>query len=771
MLRFCLLYAMLALVCANTPLVAQTYYVATTGSDSSDGSFDHPFRTIPKAISVSTVPGTTIYVRGGIYAYSATITLSRSGNNVNMYNLLAYPGERPFLDFSSTPTGTRGIRVSGSYWHIRGFDIWKAGDNGMNVSGSNNIIEFCSFSENGDTGLQLGGGASNNRVINCDSYFNVDTSQGNADGFAPKLDVGTGNYFYGCRAWQNSDDGWDGYLRPSNNVRTTLENCWCFMNGYLKTGLPSSGNGNGFKMGGGDNGNADSLRHDMTLKNCLAFDNRVKGYDQNNNRGSMVLLNCTGYRNGTNYSISGAIAAGESVAVKNCVALGSYGSLGSYAIQLTNSWMPQFSVTNSDFVSIDTAGIRGPRNADGSLPSLPFMHLAPGSDLIDAGTYVGLPYNGFAPDLGCFESVSPMLHLAPSVLNFGSVMVHVIVRDTVKVRNVGGLVVHVDSIRTYRTEFAATPTSSVMLPVGDSLLVIVSFSPTSVGSLIAHLVVFSDAMTSPDSVFLTGSGIESSFSGLPNPLSFGSVTVGENAIDSITVTNSGTATLVIDSVRTFGGEFAVNPSGGRNVQSGASVKFAVTFSPTSLGAHSGGTVFYSNSALSPDTIVVMGIGTNPTVSLQVSISSGWNMISNPVTSPVPDDSVKHLFPTIISRAFEFDGGYQPRETMENGKGYWGKFPTAVADTITGTPLTRDSISVLPGWNMVGSISSTVDTSAIISVPSGLRASSWFGYSLSGYLPVTLLGSGMAYWVKSNGTGKFIFVGREKVNLFLPPRGR
>jgi hypothetical protein len=32
------------------------------------------------------------------------------------------------------------------------------------------------------------------------------------------------------------------------------------------------------------------------------------------------------------------------------------------------------------------------------------MHLAPGSDLINAGTEVGFPFNGSAPDLGCFES-------------------------------------------------------------------------------------------------------------------------------------------------------------------------------------------------------------------------------------------------------------------------------------------------------------------------------------------------------------------------------
>lgn len=172
------IWGVMSLLLLAASLNAQTYYVATTGSDSSDGSLDHPFRTIPKAISMATVPGTTIYVRGGTYFPTSTITISRSGTSTSRYSLLAYPGERPLLNFSTEPYGSRGIRLSGSYWYIKGFDVWRAGDNGMNVSGSNNIIEFCSFSENYDTGLQLGGGASNNQVINCDSYFNKDTTQG-----------------------------------------------------------------------------------------------------------------------------------------------------------------------------------------------------------------------------------------------------------------------------------------------------------------------------------------------------------------------------------------------------------------------------------------------------------------------------------------------------------------------------------------------------------------------------------------------------------------
>jgi hypothetical protein len=219
------------------------------------------------------------------------------------------------------------------------------------------------------------------------------------------MGVGTGNYFYGCRSWQNSDDGWDGYLRGANGVTTTLENSWCFRNGYLSDGSPSRGNGNGYKMGGSDD---KTLEHNMILRNCLAFDNRVKGFDQNNNKGSMTLLNCTAYRNTTNYSVSAVLNSGRTLIVKNCVSLGYYGSLGSFAIQATNSWMAPFSVDATDFQSIDTAGVRGPRKPDGSLPDVPFMHLTAGSDLINAGSDVGIPYNGSAPDLGAFETEDPV---------------------------------------------------------------------------------------------------------------------------------------------------------------------------------------------------------------------------------------------------------------------------------------------------------------------------------------------------------------------------
>jgi len=390
---------------------AGTYYVSVDGSDFNTGTYSQPFGTIQKAVDLVGA-GDTIFVRGGVYMQTGTIEIVNNGSEDNPATLMSFPGERAILDCSGQEQGgsNGGILITADYWHIVGIDIRGAGDNGLKIDGGNyNIIENCSFYRNRDSGLQMGNGASYNKVINCDSYYNADPPDyGDADGFAAKLDVGVENYYRGCRAWLNCDDGWDGYLRGADNVSTILDNCWAFENGYLENGNDpgSQANGNGFKMGGSDD---KTLRHDYTLRNCLAFKNKSKGFDQNSNMGSMILYNCTGHNNGGgNYVIYKDLAEGEVLIIKNCLVLGNAGNIAGFAEEEANSWNGTFNVTEDDFISVDDAGAYAPRKADGSLPDMTYMHLAETSDLIDAGVDVGLPYIGFAPDLGCFEFDGPV---------------------------------------------------------------------------------------------------------------------------------------------------------------------------------------------------------------------------------------------------------------------------------------------------------------------------------------------------------------------------
>ena len=67
-----------------------------------------------------------------------------------------------------------------------------------------------------------------------------------------------------------------------------------------------------------------------------------------------------------------------------------------------NSWNG-FTVSASDFQSLDASQAMATRNADGTLPVMTLFRLNTGSSMMDAGVDVGLPYSGSAPDLGAFE--------------------------------------------------------------------------------------------------------------------------------------------------------------------------------------------------------------------------------------------------------------------------------------------------------------------------------------------------------------------------------
>ena len=55
--------------------------------------------TIEKAVSVVQA-GETIYIRGGTYNLTTTITIAKSGADGSLISLFAIPGELTVLDFS-----------------------------------------------------------------------------------------------------------------------------------------------------------------------------------------------------------------------------------------------------------------------------------------------------------------------------------------------------------------------------------------------------------------------------------------------------------------------------------------------------------------------------------------------------------------------------------------------------------------------------------------------------------------------------------------------
>jgi hypothetical protein len=388
-------------------------FVSPIGNDLlNDGSIDKPFITIKKAFDKIKINGDTIYLREGVYSQSVSLEPAISGDSTQLKCLFAYQNEHPIIDFSgqSYSSSNRGIKLTRDYWHLKGIEIKNAGDNGMHISGSHNIIENCSLHHNKDTGLQISNGGSYNKVINCDSYLNYDpdTHGENADGFAPKLDVGPGNYFKNCRAYFNSDDGWDCY---ESQYQIIIDSCWSFHNGYNVWGDNGfQGDGNGFKLGG------NYVSAFMIIRNSIAFDNVAKGFDQNHNTGGITVLNCTGFRNGTNFSFSESPTDSVHI-LKNNISLGSSISITSSSIQEKNSWN-DFNISANDFASLDTSLARLERDENFNLQKNDFLRLESTSSMIDAGVDVGINYFGTAPDLGAFEFEIPTSIKNDNVIKF-----------------------------------------------------------------------------------------------------------------------------------------------------------------------------------------------------------------------------------------------------------------------------------------------------------------------------------------------------------------
>lgn len=385
---------------------SKVYYVTPAASSTGAGtSFAAPMSFTAALAKVSA--GQMILLQPGTYsiAYTAgaknTIALSKSGSASARIYLVAANCGRAVVDFSF-PANTYvdssyGFYLTGSYWYFKGIDVTRAGYQGAYVTGAHNTFENCAFYDNRSSGLEINKGGAYTSVINTDAYRNYDPKRkgGMADGFASKQTQGAGNFFYGCRAWENSDDGFDTFDSPQ---AVTIEKSWAFRNGIDVWNYGGFvGNGNGFKLGG------NNILERNKITNSVAFGNVHKGFDQNSNTGGVTVINNTSYKNGINYGFGTALASGEKHTFRNNISLsGTDADSVANANQSNNTWNG-LTASSTDFVSLDTNLATKARDADGSLPTTSLFRLVAGSKLINAGLNAGLTYKGSAPDLGAFE--------------------------------------------------------------------------------------------------------------------------------------------------------------------------------------------------------------------------------------------------------------------------------------------------------------------------------------------------------------------------------
>ena len=429
------------------PFTGEAYFVAPWGDDSDPGTFEKPWATWGKAFNSSSIfPGDTVVFRGGIYYKDLAegedrwyhparsddgtgYAITRNGTADNPVYFMNFPGEIPILDCSrvvypsstSAAFGIRGTEVE----HVRFIgltlrNVFSVGpetsNRGWNISGTDIVYENCSMYNIHGTGF-ANEGCKDIYYINCDAYNCIDTL------WVPPGELGTGFtarnvssrdgsvYYKYCRAWNCSDQGFSAHSISF----VEWDGCWSVKNGSLSAG------GHGIKIGFVPQGTI-SIPLQKRVVNCIGAFNRHSGFTTNDGGyplQTMHVHNNIAYHNGyfPEYKYGNGFrilkAASSDVEMLERVfrnnisydneaeeVLVAYGALYNHS---NNSWDSGKEVSNADFLSVDSTGLIGPRQADGSLPDIDFLKLAEGSDLIDSGIDVGLPFLGTAPDLGAFE--------------------------------------------------------------------------------------------------------------------------------------------------------------------------------------------------------------------------------------------------------------------------------------------------------------------------------------------------------------------------------
>ena len=491
-------HLMLVLLAACSIVSGKTYYVATNGKDTNNGtSLATPFATWQKGINAA-YPGDTIFVRGGIYYLTGTdvkvdidpeaypTAKGRTGTKENPICFWAYPpdyeaGNHPILDahnvINTTQTSYSVFGLNAvEYWHIKGITVRNAYQNdvvgrrpqGFGATFTANLkFENCTAYNISARGFYLYSGAWNTwdaenanpdnpqyarwdsdttYFINCDAYDIRDSINCSAgDGWKCMNHFGNVLIFEGCRAWNYSDDGYD----PSGNGKRIFRNCWAMPTNKYASLCSGNIEGNGFKTSavyGEQYGHYPPEYCFVEVTNCIAahcpgvgfYNNLEPGLDNN-----AKYFNNTSYDTWMCFSDMRINAESRGIEMRNNIAyIGSheyYSQVGIYmpsvyaeshntwvGNQLVNDWggwevNTDYNVTDADFISLDASQLMRPRKPDGSLPDITFLKLAAGSDLIDAGIDVGLPYSGSAPDLGYAEYGS--VPVTPSVPAFVSAII------------------------------------------------------------------------------------------------------------------------------------------------------------------------------------------------------------------------------------------------------------------------------------------------------------------------------------------------------------
>ena len=225
--------------------------------------------------------------------------------------------------------------------------------------------------------------------------------------------------------------------------------------------------------------------------------------------------------------------------------------------------------------------------------------------------------------------VSPQLTLSASAENFGSVQVGATSTQSVLLTNPSSVALIISQIAAAGTGVSdtgiATPTN---LTAGQSTILSIGFAPAAAGAITGSVTIASNAPNSPATISVTGTGVQPQLAIAPLTLDFGSVNVGSSSAQTVSMTNSGSASVTISQAAASGAGYSITGLAVPfTLGAGSAASFSVQFAPQAGGSVSGGVTLTSNAPGSPATIALSGTGVAPVTH---SVSLAWS----PSTSSV-----------------------------------------------------------------------------------------------------------------------------------------
>ena len=217
---------------------------------------------------------------------------------------------------------------------------------------------------------------------------------------------------------------------------------------------------------------------------------------------------------------------------------------------------------------------------------------------------------------------TPAISVTPSAVSFGNLTVKTSASQTVKLSNPGTADLTISQAGVSGTGFSLSGLIAPMtVAAGASTNFTVSFQPTTTGAASGSIAIMSNAVNSPLSIPLTGTGVAAilTLSASPASVAFGDVTVGTTATQNDQLTNTGNAPVDIATVSVKGTGFGVTGGSNTTLAPNQSVAVTVSFNPQAAGSASGNLAVLSNApALN---ISLSGTGTAP---VKHSVSLAWD---------------------------------------------------------------------------------------------------------------------------------------------------